>query len=248
MAHWHWLWLLMAGVGGGLAGSIAGLASLVSYPALLAVGLAPVTANVTNTVSLVFSGLGSVWGSRPELAPQRARALVLAPSAAAGGLCGAALLLLTPSSLFTRLVPVLIGVASVAVLVPRRRREAEGRAAGSRLLWLWVFLVAIYGGYFGAASGVVLLAILLRVLTVPLAASNAMKNLLLGLSNLVASLVFVSALPVRWADALPLAVGFLVGGRLGPLAVRRLPALALRVGISCAGAGLAVHLAMSAYR
>lgn len=248
MAHWDWLWLLLAGVGGGLAGSIAGLASLVSYPALLAVGLAPVSANVTNTVSLIFSGLGAVWGSRPELGPQRARALVLAPSAAAGGLCGAALLVLTPSSLFTRLVPVLIGVASVAVLVPRRRREGADQAPGSRLLLLWVFLVAIYGGYFGAASGVVLLAILLRVLSVPLASSNAIKNLLLGLANLVASVVFALTLPVSWADALPLAAGFLVGGRLGPVAVRRLPALALRVGISCAGAGLAVHLAMSAYR
>ena len=98
MGALDWLWLILAGFGGGLVGSVAGLASLVSYPALLAVGLPPVTANVSNTVALVFSSVGSVWGSRPELRGQRARVRHLGYVAIAGGTTGAVLLLATPSS------------------------------------------------------------------------------------------------------------------------------------------------------
>jgi hypothetical protein len=239
--------LLVAGVGGGFTGSVAGLASLVSYPALLAAGLSPVAANVTNTVALVFSGAGSTWGSRPELSAQRARARVLAPVAAMGGLAGALLLVLTPSGYFTRAVPVLIGLASLGILLPRGTQERARWLAGP-LLAVPVGLVAMYGGYFGAASGVVLLAVFSRALDVPLPSANALKNLLMGLVNLVAGVLFCFVAPVRWADAVPLAAGFLIGARVGPVVVRRAPPRALRIVIACAGAGLAVHLGLAAYR
>ncbi len=247
------VWLALAGFAGGLCGSIAGLASLVSYPALLAVGLPPVSANVSNTVALVFSTAGSVWGSRPELTGQRAHARRLGYVAVAGGITGGILLLATPSNAFERVVPWLIGLASIAILVPRPSRPAEdGNSAGlsvRRPPWTLVggiYLVAVYGGYFGAGAGVVMLALLLFASAEPLPRSNALKNLLLGVANAVAALAFVFFGPVHWGAVVPLALGFLVGGRLGPVIVRRTPAAPLRVLIACAGLGLAVHLGLDA--
>lgn len=243
------LWLVLAGFGGGLVGSVAGLASLVSYPALLGVGLAPVAANVSNTVALVCSGIGSVWGSRPELAGQRARARRLAVLAVAGGVCGGALLLATPSGDFALVVPWLIGLASLAILVPRHLAvvaTSEGHAP-HWMLSAGVFGIAVYGGYFGAAAGVLLLALLLAMTAEPLARSNAMKNLLLGLANGVAAVAFVALGPVHWDAVIPLAAGFFAGGRLGPVVVRRTPPGPLRLLIACAGIGVAVHLALDAY-
>lgn len=245
---WDALWLFLAGIGAGLTGSVAGLASLVSYPALLSVGLSPVSANVTNTVSLVFSSVGSVWGSRPELKGQRARARGLAIVAMAGGVLGGSLLLLTPSGQFARLVPWLIGGASLAVLIPRRSlAPAHAEEKPTWELALVVFLVGVYGGYFGAAAGVVLLAALMLMTGEPLPRSNALKNVLLGLANGVAAIAFAMFGPVHWVEAVPLAVGLLIGGRTGPIIVRHAPAGAIRFVIALAGIGLAVHLGLDAY-
>ncbi len=244
------LWLLLAGFGGGLSGSVAGLASLVSYPALLAAGLSPVSANVTNTVALVFSSLGSVWGFRPELRGQGRTVRGLAPIAIAGGAVGGLLLLATPSVAFARLVPWLIGLASLAVVVPRHAPSVASspRRRSRVLLSLGLFLVAIYGGYFGAAAGVVLLALLLVGTSEPLARTMALRNVLLGSANAMAAVAFVVWGPVRWSAVAPLGVGFLAGGRLGPIVVRKVPAAPLRILIACAGLGLAVHLGLDAYR
>ncbi len=248
MHGWDPLWLVLAGIGGGLTGSVAGLASVVSYPALLAVGLSPVSANVSNTVALVFSTIGSVSGSRPELTGQRAKAKRLAVSAVAGGLIGATLLLLTPSDQFARVVPWLIGGASIAVLLPGSPRRSS--AASETPAWeltLTVFAIAIYGGYFGAAAGVVLLAALMLMTGETLPRSNALKNLLLGVANAVAAVAFALFGPVHWVAVLPLAAGFLIGGRVGPIIVRHAPTGPLRILISIAGLGLAVHLGLDAY-
>ncbi len=245
----RYLWLLLAGFGGGLTGSVAGLASLVSYPALLGVGLSPISANVSNTVALLFSSVGSVWGSRPELAGQKALARGLAGAAGVGGVLGAALLLVTPGRIFEHVVPVLIGLGSLAILIPRRRHVGpSGHRKPRWELTAAVFAVSLYGGYFGAAGGVIMLAVLLFSTGEPLPRSNAMKNLLLGLANGVAAVGFALFGPVRWAAVLPLAVGFLAGGRLGPAIVRRVPATPIRVLICVAGLGLALQLGLSTYR
>jgi uncharacterized membrane protein YfcA len=174
--------------------------------------------------------------------------------AVAGGITGAILLLATPSNAFERLVPWLIGLASIAILIPRPNHWADhGGASGvlmRRQAWTLaagIYLVAVYGGYFGAGAGVVMLALLLFASAEPLPRSNALKNLLLGVANAVAALVFVVFGPVRWSAVAPLALGFLIGGRLGPAIVRRTPAAPLRVVIACAGLGLAVHLGLDAY-
>jgi uncharacterized membrane protein YfcA len=241
--------LVLAGFGAGVTGSVAGLASLVSYPVLLALGLPPVTANVTNTVALVFNGIGSVLGSRPELVGERRRIRRLAPIAIAGGLTGGLVLLATPSGAFAFVVPWLIGLASLAIVF-QPKRVAGPSAPPRRPTWklgAGVFLVAVYGGYFGAAAGVLLIAFLLVTTAEPLPRANAMKNVLLGLANTAAAVLFVIVGPVRWSVVIPLAAGCLVGSRLGPIIVRRVPAAPLRALIGFAGLGLAVHLGLDAY-
>lgn len=241
--------LVLAGVGAGLCGSVVGLASLVSYPALLAAGLGPVAANVTNTVALVGTGAGSAVGSRPELRGQASRLARLVPVAMLGGALGAALLLLTPPGVFARVVPWLVGLASVLVLLRPRPRflQALHHGGDSRGLVAGVFLVAIYGGYFGAAAGVLILALLLAASDASLAQSNAVKNVVLATANLVAAAGFVLLGPVLWSAAVPLGIGCIVGGRLGPVVVRRAPGDVLRALIGVAGLALAVKLGLDAY-
>ncbi len=276
----HFVALVGAGVAAGVLSTVVGLASLVSYPALLLLGLPPVAANVTNTVALVATGVGAVAGSRSELAGQGRLVLRLCGVSALGGAAGALLLLGTPARLFEVVVPVLIAGASVLVLLgPRLRRApaappggepapstgaepapstgtepapSTGDAArplpGRRLRgYLAVAPIGLYGGYFGAAAGVLMLAVLTLLLPdQPLARTNAAKNATIGAANLAASAIFAFTGPVRWSAAAALAVGSLIGGWVGPAVVRRLPAGPLRVLIALGGLGLAVKLALDA--
>lgn len=249
MALWQAPLLLLAGIGAGLTGSIAGLASLISYPALLAVGLPPLTANVTNTVALVFSSVGSVIGSRPELRSQGAQVRRLGAVGVLGGVVGGVLLLSSPSGSFERVVPWLIGFGSLTILVIRRptiHPEAP-HTTDSRFVLLAVFVIGVYGGYFGAAAGVLLLALLLAATSETLARCNALKNVVLGLANLVAAVVFLLFGSVSWIAAAPLATGLFIGGRFGPVIVRHSPARLLRILIALAGVGLAIYLGFDAY-
>ena len=243
--------LLAAGTAGGIFSTVVAIASLVTYPALLALGVPPLAANMTNTVSLAFTGVGSVAASRPELAGQGRRVLRLGVFTALGGAAGAAVLLLTPASAFTVVVPVLIGGASLVLLVqPRislltppavmdiRHRLALGAA---------LFAVSMYIGYFGAAAGVLLLVVLTAVISEPLVRVNAIKNAVNGMANATAAACFSLFGDVRWKLVLPLAAGYLIGGWIGPKIARRVPAGVLRVFVSLCGLGLAVKLGVSAY-
>jgi len=244
------LLLFAAGIAGGLAGSVAGLASVASYPALLAVGLNPVHANVTNTVSLVFSSVGSVAGSRVELENQLATVRRLALVAVAGGAAGAGLLLITDPETFERIAPWLIGLASLTI--PFRGRLAAP-VAGERLsadrppVLAGTFLVGIYAGYFGAAAGVVLLALFLATTHDTLPRTNALKNAVLGIGNGTAAIGFAVLGPVEWAYVPALAAGLLAGARLGPVIVRHADPGILRTIIGLGGLALAVKLGIDAY-
>lgn len=242
--------LLAAGVLGGLASTVASVASVVSYPVLLALGLPPLAANVTNTMSLVLTGVGSVLGSRPELAGQRDRAIRLGAITACGGATGAAVLLLAPGSAFAIVVPVLIGGASVLLLVQPALAglSPTGESENSRGRLLGVFAVSVYAGYFGAAAGVLMLAVLGAMFAEPLIRVNAVKNVISGVANAVAAVLFAVFAPVHWAYVPLLASGFLVGGFAGSKLVRRLPTRPLRVFIAAVGIALAVKLGVSAYR
>ena len=249
MGAGQWAVLLLAGLAAGLVGSVAGLASLISYPALLAVGLGPVAANVTNTVALVGSGIGSALGSKVELTGQSGRLRPLAVAAALGGAAGGGLLLLTPADAFAAVVPWLIALASVLVLVAPAPSELapHAPARAGPLLHAGIFLIGIYGGYFGAAAGVMMLALLLLSTRDTTVRAIAAKNVLLGVANGVAALTFVLLGPVDWAAVLPMALGFFAGGRLGPAVARRAPARLLRVLVGLSGLGLAAFLALETY-
>jgi uncharacterized membrane protein YfcA len=250
MTGWEWLLLFAAGIGGGLAGSIAGFASVTTYPALLLVGLPPVTANVTNTVALVSNGVGSVLGSRPELRGQRARLLRLIPAAAIGGAAGAALLLSIPSEGFEKVVPILLAGSAVGIALPQRQR-VEGTSGGTaqRIVEsVAILAISIYGGFFGAAAGVLMLALFLRTDSDSLADANAIKNVVLGIANTVAALAFAVFTHVDWLAVVPLGIGCLIGSRLGPVIVRHAPATPLRLTIAVGGMALAVKLGFDAYR
>jgi uncharacterized membrane protein YfcA len=279
--------LVAAGAAAGVLSTVVGLASVVSYPALLAIGLPPLAANMTNTVSLLFTGVGAAVGSRPELTGQVTRVRRLGTIAALGGGAGAALLLVTPSQTFVRLAPILIGAASLALLPPSRQDRAARRGAGrdrdechhgagpdrdghgcgagldrderpcgagpgrdERRPWLLagVFGVAVYIGYFGAAGGIVMLALLIAMVAEPLARVNAVKNMLGAIGNAVAAVAFAVFGHVDWAAVVPLAAGFLVGGWTGPALVRRIPGPVLRIGVAVCGLAVAVKLGISAYR
>lgn len=248
MTWWEVLLLFVAGIGGGLIGSIAGLASLTTYPALLMVGLPPVTANVTNTVALVFNGFGAVPGSLPELAGQGPRLQRLIPMAALGGAAGAALLLSIPAEGFENAVPMLLALASVAIALPRGKGPvAEPTVARTIAQGVAVSLICVYGGFFGAAAGVLLLALFLRTGTETLPEANAVKNVVLGIANGVAAVGFAIFAPVHWPAVVAMGLGCLLGARLGPIVVRRAPATPLRLLIAVAGLALAIKLGFDAY-
>ena len=241
--------LLAAGTLGGVFSTVVSIASLVTYPALLALGVPPLSANMTNTVSLVLTGAGSVASSRPELAGQRRRVIRLGTITALGGAAGAVVLLLTPASTFTVVVPVLIGAASLMLLIqPRIKRLSQAAEGGNQLVHgAALFAVAAYVGYFGAAAGILLLVVLSMMIDEPLVKVNAVKNAVNGAANATAAVCFALFGAVRWEFVAPLAVGFLAGGWIGPKIARKVPAGPFRVIVSLCGIGLAVKLGMSAY-
>lgn len=225
--------ILLAGLAAGTINTVVGSGTLVTFPTLLALGYPAVVANVSNTVGLVPGSFSGAWGYRRELAGQRGRILRLGAASAVGGLAGALLLLWLPAAAFAAVVPALIGLAVVLVVVqPWLARRLAGRpersAHGGPLLLLGVTGSGAYGGYFGAAQGVLLLALLGIGLDEPLQRINALKNVAAGVVNLVAALAFVVLADVDWAVAGLIAAGAIVGGQLGATVGRRLPPAVLR--------------------
>ncbi|GCE43455.1 sulfite exporter TauE/SafE family protein [Rhodococcus sp. USK10] len=234
--------LVVAGFFAGLVGFVTGLASIVSYPALLAVGLPPVTANVTNTVAMVAVGVGALSNSTREVADTGPKLWRWALYSAAGGLVGAGILLLAPAGSFEAIVPFMVAFAALALLLQPRLRALAGGRDMPRTYSVSLFVVAIYGGYFGAGAGVIFLAIALILTSEKIWRATILKSFLLGVANLVAAIGFAAFGPVHWGAAAAMAIGALAGGWCGPPVVRRIPPSILRVVISMAGFGLAVWL------
>ena len=237
-----------AGLAAGTINAIVGSGSLITFPTLLALGYAPVIANVSNTIGLVPGSVSGAVGYRRHLEGQGERVRALAVAALAGGLAGAVLLLALPGSVFRRVVPFLILLACVLVaLQPRLARRVAARPGGRRdhgggPLKLSLGATGVYGGYFGAAQGVIFIALLGIFLDDDLQRLNALKNVLAGLVNGVAALLFVVAADVAWGAAGVLAVGSTIGGQLGARLAQRIPSPILRVVIIVVGTVVAVRL------
>jgi len=238
--------LLGAGAVAGIVGSAGGTASLISYPALLAAGFGPLAANVTNSVAFVAAWPGSAVGSRPELLGQGPRLRRWAPMTVAGSALGAALLLATPARTFDRVVPFLLAFAALGLLFQPKAAAWLDRhpAIGGHRFLLPGGLIAVsaYDGYWGAGAGIMTLALIMITTGQPLAGSNALKNMVLGIADVTCCVVFIVYWPVDWAAVAPMAAGVLIGSMIGPALTRRLPGHLLRIIAALAGIGLAIHL------
>jgi uncharacterized membrane protein YfcA len=234
----HVVLLLVAGLAAGTVNAVAGGGSLITYPALLAVGLGAKPANFTNSVAVSPGYLASVYGSRTDLADlargRRRSVYLLLPTAAVGAVAGGVLLRATPAGAFKIIVPFLVIGAAVVLAFQQRLRAVVGHPAQlserrrTVTLHLMVGLGAVYGGYFGAALGVMLVAGLGLVLDETLARVNALKNVVSAVVGLVTVLVFALIGQVNWAAAGIVAPATLVGGYVGARVARRLPAAVLR--------------------
>ena len=235
MSPWEAVAVVAAGLGAGTINAIVGSGTLITFPVLLAFGLPPVTANVSNTLGLVPGAISGALGYRAELKGQRSRLLRLGTASTLGGLLGAILLLVLPADAFKAIVPVLIGIALVLVVAQpwlakrlAARPDGSTHAEGGVALLLGIFATGIYGGYFGAAQGVLLLGLMGSLLNEDLQRINAAKNILAVLVNGVAAIVFLFVAPIDWTAALLIAIGSVVGGQIGARVGRRLPPVALR--------------------
>jgi len=233
-----------AGLAAGVVGTAGGITSLVSYPALLAVGVPALPANVANLVALAWCWPGSALASRPELAGTSPWLRRWIPVAALGGLLGAALLLATPTHAFDQVVPFLVAAGSLALLLQPRLSARTDRAGRPHpgILLAGVLAMAAYSGYFGAGSGVMLLTLLLVTVDDRLPNANALKNMLVGAATVMAALAFIVFGPVEWAAVIPLSAGVFAGSLIGPRVARHVPAPILRWVIALLGLGLAVRL------
>jgi uncharacterized protein len=237
-------WLVVAGVVAGAIGSAGGITSLVSYPALLLTGLSPISANIANLVAVIACWPGSALVSRAELTGRAAWLVRALPAAAAGSLLGAAILLLTPADAFARIVPFLVAAGSLVLLLQPSLtdRGPVARSPQSKKALIGIVTLSVYSGYFGAGSGVLLLAWLLLLVEPLLPVANALKNMLIGAAGIASAVLFAVTGPIHWAAVVPLGLGEFGGSLLGPLVARRLPASLLRWAIAALGFGLAIEL------
>lgn len=236
--------IVLAGMGAGTINAVVGSGSLITFPTLVALGYPPLLANVSNNIGLVPGSISGVYGYRRELVGQSARLKRLVPASVLGACVGAALLLTLPTSVFDSVVIVLIAIALIMVVAQPTLTARVAAARGGRPdrhrevtigVQVLVALTGVYGGYFGAAQGIVLIAILGIMIDDHLQRLNACKNVLAGSVNGIAAVIFVIATDVDWAIVACIAVGSTIGGQVGARYGRRLDPRALRVLIVVVG-------------
>lgn len=249
MSVWDALAIFAAGVGAGTINAVVGSGSLITFPTLVALGYPPLVANVSNNIGLVPGSLSGAYGYRRELSGQQGRLRRLVPASFLGSLVGSILLLSLPSDLFDSVVVVLVAVAVVLVIIqPWLTRRLASRPGGHRrasvtpLLAALVGLAGVYGGYFGAAQGIILMALLGIFLDDHLQRLNACKNVLALTVNAVASVVFILSTEVDWGVVALIAAGSTIGGQFGAGVGRRLDPRLLRAVIVTVGVAALVRL------
>ena len=245
---WQWLFLVAAGVAAGVIGTAGGITSLVSYPALLAIGVPPLAANVTNSIALLGSGSGSVLRAGPDVAGHRdalSRWMTVTIVFSVGG---ALLLIATPGEVFDRVVPFLIATGSLVLLCQpaiASRLERRGAHLGRATVTLSAAGIGIYNGYFGAGSGILMLTLMLLTTDPVLHRANALKNVIIASSDVLPAVLFATLGTVVWHAVWPLGLGALAGGLIGPTVARRVPAQIMRFLIAACGLALALWLLLN---
>lgn len=246
--------LVIVGICAGITSAAAGLASLISYPSLLAMGLPPVIANVTSSYSTVASGYSSVFASARELRNNRKQMWLMVPVVLIGSVIGAVLLFTIPGKFFQDLVPFCIGIAGIILLFPHRAQQAHSNLAKNTqalshsrfhrvLAWVGIFLVGLYAGYFNSGAGVMMLTLLTVVnRQQSFAINNALKNVTMTATNTMAVIIFFFEAGIHWNYVIPLFIGNILGGILGPIIVRHLPGRLMQVIVGIGALVLAVSL------
>lgn len=238
-----------AGAAAGASNSIAGAGSLITFPTMVALGLPPLSANVTNTVGIVPGYVGGVLGYRDLLREQGERFLRFLVPMLLGAVAGSAALLLTSDAAFEAIVPVLIAGSCLLLLLQPRLTPRLSHAGNERSPFLTAGLLfcGAYGAYFGSAVSILLIAILALFVADTLQHLNAMKIILIGCANLLAAVVYAFLAPVEWSYVAVLMVSSLIGGRVGAHYARRIPADPLRISIAVVGLLVAAVLAVRAF-
>lgn len=235
--------IAVAGFGAGAVNTIVGSGSLITYPVLVALGYPPVAANIVNTVGLVPGSLSGAFGYRRELPPRGSGLGRLVAASAIGALVGALLLLVLPIAAFKAVVPILILFATGLVAVQpwlTHRLHSMNQTGSSTVLTASVMAASVYGGYFSAAQGVILLGLLGLFLPAGIQRHNAIKNVLQAVVNVVAACLFVATAHPSWAAAGLIAIGSIVGAQAGALIGRKIPAVVLRVIVMVVGTSAAI--------
>lgn len=242
------IYLVLMSLLAGVLTGIVGMASLTLYPVLLSVGVAPITANATITVAQVGGGLGTVTSSLRELHGHWKQAFQIAILNTLGGVLGALILIHSTNSGFKKLVPVFIMLAGILILTPKRHGKP---AFDSRIItavsWASTFLVGIYTGYFGAASGLFMIAVLSKIVHENYAIYNSMRNFASFMNNIVAATMFIFTIPIDWAVIIPLLLGLFTGGYIGPIIVRYIPSKVIKTAVGIFAVVLAIILGYQAY-
>lgn len=238
-----------AGVLAGVIGTAGGITSLVAYPALLAVGIPPLAANVTSSVALLGSGASSALRAGPDVVGRGATLRRWIPLTVVCSLVGALLLVVTPTGVFDELVPFLVLTGAVLLLLQpwiSAWQQTHDRVLRPLAVTVSGAGVALYNGYFGAGSGILMITLLLLTTEAVVHRANGLKNVILLAADVLPALVFALVGTVVWRAAWPLGLGAVVGGLIGPSVARRLPEAVLRILIGCCGIGLAVYLFLRA--
>lgn len=247
MQWWEVAIIAVAGVWAGLINAVVGSGTLVTFPVLVALGYPPVTATTSNAIGLITGSVTGAVGYRSELVGQGRRLAGYAVASLLGAICGSMLLLSLPADAFETIVPILVGISVVLVIVqPMLSRRLGGREAVDRpaspVLYVLIFLVGVYGGYFTAAQGIMLVGVMGLLVADPLQRLNAFKNTLSAVVNLVAGAIYAFVAPVSWPVVAVLAASSIVGGLLGASVGKRLSPAVLRGAIVAIGVAAVVHL------
>ncbi|MFI6026416.1 sulfite exporter TauE/SafE family protein [Amycolatopsis magusensis] len=253
MTWWHAILIALAGVWAGTINAVVGSGTLVTFPVLVAFGYPPVTATTSNAIGLAPGTISGAWGYRHELRGQGRRLAVYGVASFLGSVGGALLLLALPKDAFETVVPVLVGLAVVLVIIQpkvsgwvasrRENKQKQERIYAPLLLFL-LFLVGIYGGYFTAAQGIMMVACMGMLLSDPVQRLNGMKNVLSAVVNVVAGTIYAFVAPVDWAVVGLLAAGSVLGGLLGAKIGRKLSPVVLRGVIVVVGLAAIVQLVL----
>lgn len=244
------IFLLIASVIAGTLSSVVGMASVILYPALLFVGLPPIMANVTITVGIIFSGTSAVLSSKRELKGQGSVTLHVMAFAVIGAIIGSIILLHSSNKSFQDVAPFVILLSGVLMLIPKKQsayvHESVSKTA-SAIAAIAIVVVGIYVGYFGAGGGVLMAAILIRIIDAPYAICNAVRNVSTLTMNAVSALIFIFTTPISWSALVVLAVGLFIGGYIGPIIVRVIPSAIMKYSVAIGAIILAAFLAYQAY-